>query len=92
MDTWYSKLEEFSLTIMKRIVKFWEKTIRETAGHIHSTERALKQNVKKEQFQKIKETISRNEDATKRVLKQRKVKNFNYLKRKPYTERNQKAS
>ena len=37
-------------------------------------------------------TISRNEEATKRVLKQRKFKKFNYLKQRPDTERNQKTS
>ena len=44
--------------------------------------------MEKEKFQKIKETISKNEEATKRVLKQRKFKTFNYLKHKPDTERN----
>ena len=68
------------------------KTINETAAHINSTEKALKQNMEKKEFQKIKETISRNEEATKRVLKQRKFKKFNYLKHKPDTERNQKTS
>ena len=48
--------------------------------------------MEKEEFQKIRETISRNEEATKRVLKQRKFKKFNYLKHKPDTERNQKTS
>ena len=70
------------------IVKFCDKTISETAAYINSTEKALKQNMEKEEFQKIKETISRNEEAVKRVLKQRKFKNFNYLKHKPDTERN----
>ena len=46
--------------------------------------------MEKEDFQKIKETISRNEEATKQVLKQRKFKKFNYLKHKPDTERNKK--
>ena len=68
------------------------KTINETAAHINSTEKALKQNMEKKEFQKIKETISRNEEATKRVLKQRKFKKFNYLNHKPDTERNQKTS
>ena len=36
--------------------------------------------------------ISGNEEATKRVLNQRKFKKFNYLKHKPDTERNQKTS
>ena len=77
---------------IKGIVKFCDKTISETAAHINSTENALKQNMENEELQKIKETIYRNEEATKRVLKQRKFKKFNYLKHKPDTERNQKTS
>ena len=92
LDTLYSNLQEFSLTLMKGIVKFCDKTISQTADHINSTENALKQNMEKEEFQKIKETIYRNEEATKRVLKQRKFKKFNYLKHRPDTERNQKTS
>ena len=92
LDTWYSNLREFTLTLMKGIVKFCDKTISETAACINSTENTLKQNMEKEEFQKIKETISRNEEATKRVLKQRKFKKFNYLKHKPDIERNQKTS
>ena len=46
--------------------------------------------MEKEEFQKIKETISRNEEATKRVLKQKKIKKLNYIKHKPDTKRNQK--
>ena len=64
----------------------------ETATHINLTEKALKQNMEKGEFQKIKETISKNEEATKRVLKHRKLKRFNHLKHKPDTERNQKIS
>ena len=91
LDMWYSNLQEFSLTLMKGIVKFCDKTS-ETAAYITSTEKALKQNMEKEEFQKIKETISRNEEATKRVQKQIKFKKFNYLKHKPDTERNKKTS
>ena len=80
LDMWYSNLQEFCLTLMKGIVKYFDKTISETAAHITSTEKALKQNMEKEEFQNIKETISRNEEATKRVLKRRKFKKFNYLK------------
>ena len=92
LNMWFSNLQEFSLTLMKGIKKFCDKAISETATHINSTEKALKQNMEKEEFQKIKETISRNEEAKKRVLKQRKFKKFNYLKHKPDTERNQKTS
>ena len=52
----------FSLTLMKGIVKFCDKTISETAACINSTENTLKQNMEKGEFQKIKETISRNEE------------------------------
>ena len=48
--------------------------------------------MEKKEFEKIKETISRNEEATKRVLKQRKFKKFNCLKHKTDTERDQKTS
>ena len=74
LDMWYSNLQEFYVILMKGIVKFWDKTTSETAKHINSTEKALKQNMGKEEFQKIKETISRNGEATKRVFKQRKFK------------------
>ena len=92
LDTWYSNLQEFSLSLMKGIVKLCDKTISETAEHINSTENALKQNMEKEEFQKIKKKISRNEEAKKRVLKEIKIKTFNYLKHKPDTVRNQKTS
>ena len=62
LDTWYSNLREFTLTLMKGIVKFCDKTISETAARINSTENTLEQNMEKEEFQKIKETISRNEE------------------------------
>ena len=75
---------------MKGNKKFCDKTISETAAHINSTEKALKQNMEKDEFQKIKETISRNEEVTKQALKQRTFKKFNYLKHKPDTERNKK--
>ena len=92
LDRWQSNLEKFSLTLIEGIVKFCDKTMSETAAHITSTEKALKQSMEKEEFQKIKETISRNEEATKRILKQKKIKKFNYLKHKTDTERNQKTS
>ena len=73
LDMWYSNLQEFSLILMKGIVTFCDKTISETAAHVTSTEKALKQNMEKEEFQKIKETISRNEKATKRILNQKNI-------------------
>ena len=60
-DMWYYNLQQFSRTLMKGIVKFCDKIISETAAHINSTEKALKQNMEQLEFQKIKETISINE-------------------------------
>ena len=76
LDTWYPNLQEFSLTLMKGIVKFCDEKISETEAYINSIEKALKQNMEKEEFQKIKETISRNEEATERVLLQRTFKSL----------------
>ena len=64
-DMWYFNLDKFSLTLMKGIVKFCEKAIIETATHINSTEKTLKQNKEKEEFQKIKEMVSRSEETSK---------------------------
>ena len=50
--------QEFSLTLMEGIVKFCDKTISKTTTHTSSTEKILKQNMQKEEFKKIKETIS----------------------------------
>ena len=73
LDMRYSNIWDFSFTSMKEIVKFCDKTISETATHINSIEKALKQNMQKEEFQKMKETISRDEEATKRVIKPKKI-------------------
>ena len=63
LDSWYSNQQEFSLTLMKGIVKFYDKALSETAAHINSIENAMKQNMEKEEFQKVKKTIFRNEEA-----------------------------
>ena len=62
----YSSLQEFSLTLMKVIVTFCEKTIGENATHINSPDATLKQNMEKEEFRNIKETISKNEEKIKK--------------------------
>ena len=54
LDIQYSKQQESSLALMKEIIKFCDKTISETTAHINSPEKALKQNMEKEEFQKIK--------------------------------------
>ena len=61
---------------MKGIVKFCDKTISETTAHINSTKKTLKQNMEKEEFQKIKEAISGNEEAIKPVLSKENLKSL----------------
>ena len=67
---------------MKDIVKYCNDTIKETGALIHSTKASLKQNIEKEEYRKTEEVIPQNEETTKRTLKQRKFKKFNYLKYK----------
>ena len=61
---------------MKGIIKFCDKTISETVTLSNSIERILKQNMGKKEVKKIEETISWNEERTRRVFKQRKFKKF----------------
>ena len=61
---------------MKGIIKFCDKTINETVTLSNSIERILKQNMGKKEVKKIEETISWNEERTRRVFKQRKFKKF----------------
>ena len=68
LDTWYSNLQEFSLTLMKGIRKSCDKTI----AHINSTENALKQNMEKEEFREILKTLKN----FKKFKKFKKFKNF----------------
>ena len=42
VDTWYAKLKSFSLTLMKDITFYWDKTIVQTKQNIRETETDLK--------------------------------------------------
>ena len=87
VDTWYAKLKSFSLTLMKDIASYRDKTIAKTKQNIRETETDLKSATAKEEYFQIQETIKTNEAKTKRVLHQRKFKKFNNLKYKPQTTR-----
>ena len=83
LDNWYSKLKQFSLTLMDDIVKFCDKTISETKTEINKAETTLKSNTNQEQFKAIKNEIQNNEETAKKMLQQKKFKKFNNLKYKP---------
>ena len=54
----------------------------ENRKNINETETILKQQLKKEDYEEIKNTITSNETATKKFLQQRKFKKFTSLKYK----------
>ena len=56
---------------------------RKTQKNINETEVILKQQVKKKDYEEIRNTITSNETATKKSLQQRKFKKFTSLKYKP---------
>ena len=87
VDTWYAKLKSFSLTQMKDIVSYCDKTIAQTKQNIRETETDLKSVTAKEEYFQIEETIKTNEAKTKRLLHQCKFKKLNSLKYKPETTR-----
>ena len=79
VDTWYSKLKLFSLTLMKDTVAHCNKSIVKTEDNIKDTKRYLKDITESEEYQRLQKTIKNNEANTKHLLQQRK---FNYLKYK----------
>ena len=83
LGNWYTKLKEFSLILIKDIVRHCDDTIKETGALINSTEASLKQNMEKEQYRNIEEVILQNKETTNDTLKQQKNTKFNCLKYKP---------
>ena len=67
VDTWYAKLKSFSLTLMKDIASYRDKTIAKTKQNIRETETDLKSATAKEEYFQIQETIKTNEAKTKRI-------------------------
>ena len=83
VDTWYAKLKSFSITLVKKIASYCDKTIAQTKHNIRETETDLKS------VQQKRNTfwLKTNEPKTKHFLHQRKFKKFNNLKYKRDTAR-----
>ena len=80
----YSNLKDFSLILMKQIVTYWEKTKKKTQTSITEIKAILKQQLKKDDYAEILNTIKVSETATTPILHQQKFeKFFNTLKYKP---------
>ena len=82
LDNCYSKRKQFSLSLMKDIFQFCDKTIDATTTEIRTTETSLKSNTNQEQFKAIQSEIKINEAATRKILQRPKFKKFNTLKYK----------
>ena len=65
---------------MKYIIKFCNKTIAESKLARQNIEAKLKASMEREEFSELDKTIKKNEEATKRLLQQRKFKTLNHLK------------
>ena len=84
VDNWHTNLKQFSIVLMKQIVAYCDKTKQKTQKYINETETISKQQLKKEDYEEIKNTITSNEIATnKKLLQQCKFKKFTSLKYKP---------
>ena len=83
LDNWYSKQKQFSLSLVKDIVQFCNKTINKTAQDIKNTVSSLKRNTSQSQYHAIQTEINANEDSTRKVLQQQNVKKYSNLKYKP---------
>ena len=76
IDNWNTNLKQFSIVLIKRIVPYCDKQNRKHKKSINKTETILKQQLQKEDYKEIKNTIRSNETATKKLLQQLKFKNF----------------
>ena len=80
LDKWYSKQKQLSLSLMKDIVQFCDKTMKKTAQDIKNIESSLKRNASQSQYHVIQAEINANEDSTGKVLQHRKFKKYSNLK------------
>ena len=77
VDTRYSKLKSFSLTLIKDIAYYYNEAMVQITQNVRETDTNLKSVTAKEEYFQIEETIKTNEAKTKPLLHQRKFKEFN---------------
>ena len=68
---------------MEDIVQFCDKTINITTQEITTTESSLKTSTHNDLFKEIKAEIMKNEESSKKILRQCTFKKVNTLKYKP---------
>ena len=65
VDNWHTN--QFTIVLMKQIVAYCDKTEQQTQKN-NETKTILKQQLKKKDYKEIKNTITYNETATKKLL------------------------
>ena len=83
LDNCYSKIKQYSLSLMKDIVQLCYKTTDAATTEISTTESSLKSNTNQEQFKGIQSEAKNNGSGGRKILQQQKFKKFNTLKYKP---------
>ena len=84
VDNWYTNLKHFFHCLNETDSgMLWQNRTENTKKIINETERILKQQLKKEDYEEIKNTITSSKTTTKRFLQQLKFKKFTSLKHKP---------
>ena len=86
LDTYFMILWGFSLIFMENIVIIWDKTITKTSAGINSTDKSLKDIMVREVYKGIKQTVLENEQATKWLLKQRKLINYIHFQYRKFAD------
>ena len=77
IDNWHSKLKDFYLNLMEDVFFSCDKTVKETNTKIDQTQGVLKQQLGKNEYEKIQKAIKSNKASTKKNLTSSKFKKFN---------------
>ena len=80
VKNWYEKLNNFSIDLMKDIVKFCETTKSEVSEQIQTKETELQSTTNPETYTKVKKAIQENKQVRQKTLLNQKNRKFNRLK------------
>ena len=80
VKNWYEKLNNFSVELMKDLVKFCESTKTEVSEQIQIKENELKSATNAETFNKVTKAIQENKQVHQKTLLNQKNRKFNRLK------------
>ena len=67
VNNWYTNAKQFPIVLMKQIVAYCDKTEQKTQKDINETKAILKKQLKKQDYEEIKNTITFSKTATKKL-------------------------